>query len=144
MLHTRGEFAVNTQVNGPKMKIWAGIFVTLLAMTVFLVPKTQATEKILSQNERPVMKATETPSFGTEDWVGPVKQDPVVAMEAPSFETEDWVGPEEQGPVVVMITPSFGTEDWSGTMISSEALGSGAIPASSCEDISLDDYSPEC
>jgi len=29
-------------------------------------------------------------------------------------------------------------------MESSEAVGAGAIPAPACEDVSLDDYSPEC
>ena len=54
---------------------------------------------------------------------------PVVAMATPSFGTEDWVGPKEQAPIMVMATPSFGTEDWVGTMKSSEALGAGALPA---------------
>jgi len=76
----------------------------------------------LGGNEGPVMEASGTPSFGTEDWVGPKEQDPVVAVK----------------------TPSFGTEDWTGTMESSEAVGAGAIPAPACEDVSLDDYSPEC
>jgi len=33
-LHTRGEFAMNTQVKGPRMMRWAGIFVTILSMMV--------------------------------------------------------------------------------------------------------------
>jgi hypothetical protein len=36
---------MHTQVKGPKMKRWAGIFVTLLSMTVFLVPITQAADE---------------------------------------------------------------------------------------------------
>jgi hypothetical protein len=146
----RGEFAVNTQVKGSKRNRLAGIFVMFFAMMVFLVPKTQAAdvtgtvEKQMSTNEAPVIEATGTPSFGTEDWVGPQEQGPVVVMETPSFGTEDWVGPQEQGPAVAMISPSFGTEDWTGTMESSEALGAGAMPAPACEDVSSDDYSPEC
>ena len=69
------------------------------------------------------------------------------AMEAtgsPSFGTEDWTGPTEQAPIVVVKSPSLGTEDWTGSMESSEALGAGAIPETPCEDVSPDDYSPEC
>jgi len=36
---------MHTQVQGSKMKRWAGIFVTLLFMTVFLVPITQAADE---------------------------------------------------------------------------------------------------
>jgi len=46
MLQIRGEIAVNTQVIGPKMKRWAGIFVMLLSMMVFLAPITQAADKV--------------------------------------------------------------------------------------------------
>jgi len=38
----------------------------------------------------------------------------------------------------------LGTEDWTGSMESSEAVGAGAIPETPCEDVSPDDYSPEC
>jgi hypothetical protein len=149
MLHIRGEFAVNTQVNGPKMMRWAVFGFTLLFLTVFLVPITQAADvtgtqwKEMSQNESPVMKAEETPSFGTEDWVGPKEQGPVVKVEAPSLGTEDWVGPEKQDPIVAMKPPSFGTEDWTGTMEFSEALGAGAIPEPAPEKLNLDDYNPD-
>ena len=78
-------------------------------------------EKKMSMNERPVMEATGAPSFGTEDWIGP----------------------EEQGPVVAVKSPSFGTEDWTGTMESSEALGAGAIPEPASEKLNLDDYNPD-
>lgn len=61
-------------------------------------------------NERPVMEAMETPSFGTEDWVGPV--------ETASFGAEDWV-------VASSISRSFGTEDW----VPSDALATGTLPA---------------
>jgi len=68
------------------------------------------------------------------------------AMEAtgsPSFGTEDWVGPNEEGPVVAVKSPSFGTEDWTGTMESSEALGTGTIPEPAPEKLNLDDYNPD-
>lgn len=45
MFHTRGEFAVNTQVIGPKMKRWAVMVGTLLFLTVFFVPITQAADE---------------------------------------------------------------------------------------------------
>ncbi|MBP2668423.1 MAG: hypothetical protein H6Q80_625 [Deltaproteobacteria bacterium] len=40
----RGRNVMHTQFQGSKMKKWAGIIVTLLFMTVFLVPITQAEE----------------------------------------------------------------------------------------------------
>ncbi|MGW8285570.1 MAG: hypothetical protein ACWGPR_07600 [Candidatus Deferrimicrobiaceae bacterium] len=149
MLHIRGEFSVNTQVNGPKMMRRAVIGFTLLFLTVFLVPTTQAADvtgtqwKEMSQNESHVMKAEETPSFGTEDWVGPEEQGPVVAVQPPSLGTEDWTGPTEQGPIVVVKSPSLGTEEWTGTMESSEALGAGTIPEPGPEELNLDDYNPD-
>jgi hypothetical protein len=82
----------------------------------------------LGGNEGPVMEASGTASFGTEDWVGPKEQAPIVAVKTPSFGTEDWVGAKEQAPIVAVNTPSFGTEDWVGAMESSEALGAGTIP----------------
>jgi|GEM_PF-6948481 len=97
---------MNTQVKGPAIKRWAGMFLTFLSMMVFLVPITQAVE---------------TASFGTEDWVPPQGETPVVAME----------------------TPSFGTEDWSGTMAFSQAVGTGAIPAPAPGELTLDDYNPD-
>jgi hypothetical protein len=98
----------------------------------------------LGGDERPVMEAMETASFGTEGWVPPQGEAPVVAMATPSFGTEDWIGPKEQAPIVAMATPSFGTEDWIGVMESSEALGAGATAAPDCEELSWGDYSPEC
>ena len=112
---------MKTQVIGPKIKIWAGIFVTMLSVMVVFSSFSIAAYADRTEDMK-YTETTGTPSFGTEDWVGPERQDPVVAMK----------------------TPSFGTEDWTGTMESSEAVGAGAIPASACEDISLDDYSPEC
>ncbi|MGB7971900.1 MAG: hypothetical protein WCF31_08025 [Candidatus Deferrimicrobiaceae bacterium] len=141
-LYTRGDIAVNTQVKGPRMKRWAGIFVMLLSMMV--VFSSFAISAYADRTED--MKYTETTgtaSFGTEDWVGPKEQGPVVTVAAPSFETEDWVGPKEQGPVVAMKTPSFGTEDWTGTLKSSEALGTGTIPEPAPEKPNLDDYNPD-
>ena len=98
----------------------------------------------LGGDEGPIMEATGSPSFGTEDWTGPEEQAPVVAEQPPSFGTEDWTGPAEQGPIVMVKSPSLGTEDWTGSMESSEAVGAGAIPETPCEDVSPDDYSPEC
>jgi hypothetical protein len=63
------------------------------------------------------------------------------AVATPSFGTEDWIGPQEQASVVAMKTPSFATEDWVGTMEFSEALGTGAAPAR--EYPSLDGYNPD-
>ena len=96
----------------------------------------------LGGDERPVMEAMETASFGTENWIGPKEQAPVVVMATPSFGTEDWIGPKEQAPVVAMATPSFGTEDWAETEKIFDALGAGATP--DCEKLSWGDYSPEC
>jgi len=95
------------------------------------------------EGQAPVV-AVQPPSFGTEDWTGPEEQAPVVAVQPPSFGTEDWTGPTEQGPIVVVKSPSLGTEDWTGSMESSEAVGAGAIPETPCEDVSPDDYNPEC
>ncbi|MGB7971898.1 MAG: hypothetical protein WCF31_08015 [Candidatus Deferrimicrobiaceae bacterium] len=127
-------------------KQWFGGIVGLGALLIVLGGISPAMGEInkSSGDEGPEMEATGSQSFGTEDWTGPEEQGPVVKMESPSFDTEDWVGPKEQGPVVAVKPPSFGTEDWTGTMESSEAVGAGAIPAPACEDISLDDYSPEC
>jgi len=75
----------------------------------------------LGGDERPVMEAMETASFGTEDWVGPKEQAPVVAMETPSFATEEWVEAVEH----------------------SDAVGTGAIPDPAGEELSLDDYNPD-
>jgi len=86
------------------------------------------TEDWVGPKEQAPIVTVKTPSFGTEDWVGPKEQAPAVAVKTPSFGTEDWVGPKEQAPIVAVKTPSFGTEDWTGTMESSEALGAGAIP----------------
>jgi len=119
---------MNTQVKGPAIKRWAGMFLTFLSMMVFLVPITQAVE---------------TASFGTEDWVPPQGETRVVAVEPPSLGTEDWVPPQGETPVVAMETPSFGTEDWSGTMAFSQAVGTGAIPAPAPGELTLDDYNPD-
>jgi hypothetical protein len=137
----------------------------LLIVTGGAYPAAGETNK-LGGDEGPVMEATGSPSFGTEDWTGPEEQAPVVAVQPPSFGTEDWTGPEEQapvvaeqppsfgtedwtgpaeqGPIVMVKSPSLGTEDWTGSMESSEAVGAGAIPETPCEDVSPDDYSPEC
>jgi len=92
-----------------------------LIVSAWIAPAVGGTNN-LGGDERPVLEATGTPSFGTEDWTGP----------------------KEQAPVMAMPTPSFGTEDWTGTMKSSGALGTGGIPAPACEDLLPDDYSPEC
>jgi hypothetical protein len=142
MLHIRGEFAVNTQVNGPKMNRFIGNFVTMLSVMVVFSSFAIAAYADRTEGMK-YTKTTGTPSFGTEDWVGPIEQSPVVAMKTPSFGTEDWVGPEKQDPIVAMKTPSFGTEDWTGTMEFSEALGAGAIPEPTPEKLNLDDYNPD-
>ena len=135
---------MKTQVNGPAIKRWAGMFVTLLAMTVFLVTSTQAAEKKLSQNESPVMEATETASFGTEDFAPAQGETQVLVMETPAYGTEDWIEPPGETRIVAVAPAAYGTEDWTGTMESSEAVGAGVIPEPACKDVSPDDYSPEC
>jgi len=45
-LKARGEFAMHTQFKGQTIKRWAGIFVMLLFMVVFLVPITRAADEI--------------------------------------------------------------------------------------------------
>jgi len=133
---------MNTKVNGPKMNRFTGIFVTMLSVMVVFSLFAIAAYADRTEGMK-YTKTTGTPSFGTEDWVGPEKQDPVVAMKTPSFGTEDWIGPEKQDPVVAMKTPSFGTEDWTGNMETSEALGTGTVPASAPEKLNLDDYNPD-
>jgi len=82
----------------------------------------------LGGDERPVMEALETPSFGAEDFI-------VASSITPSFGAEDFI-------VALSITPSFGTEDfvlasesvsfgaedWVATMEYSDAVGTGALP----------------
>lgn len=45
-LKARGGFAMHTQFKGQTIKRWAGIFVMLLFMVVFLVPITQAADEV--------------------------------------------------------------------------------------------------
>jgi hypothetical protein len=105
-----------------KLWLWGGIGLgSLLIVLAGISPAGGETDQ-MGGDERPVMAASESPSFGTEDWVGPVEtpsfgaEDFVVAsIVTPSFGTEDWVGPSE--------TPSFGTEDW---VLASEAITFGA------------------
>ncbi len=120
MLHIRGEFAVNTQVNGPKIKRFTGIFVTMLSMMV--VFSSFAISAYADRTED--MKYTE-------------------AAETPSFGAEGWVPPQGEARIVAVKTPSFATEDWTGTMESSEALGAGTIPEPAPEKLNLDDYNPD-
>lgn len=138
---------INVVIEGKQMrKQMVGGIVGLGALLIFTGGAYPAAGEInkLGGDEAPVMEATGSPSFGTEDWTGPEEQAPVVAVQPPSFGTEDWTGPTEQGPIVVVKSPSLGTEDWTGSMESSEAVGAGAIPETPCEDVSPDDYSPEC
>ena len=105
-----------------KLWLWGGIGLgSLLIVLAGISPVVGESDK-LGGTERPVMAASETPSFGTEDWVGPIEtpsfgtEDWIVASSIPpSFGTEDWVGPIE--------TPSFGTEDW---VLALEAVTFGA------------------
>jgi len=120
---------MKTQVNGATIKRWAGMFVTLLAMAVFLVTITQAAEKKSSQSEDPVMEATETASFGTEDFVPAQGETQVLVMETPAYGTEDWIEPSGETRIVAVAPAAYGTEDWTGTMESSDAIGVGEIPA---------------
>jgi hypothetical protein len=138
---------INVVIEGKQMRkqVVGGIvgLGALLIVTGGAYPAAGENSK-LGGDEGPAMEATGSPSFGTEDWTGPEEQAPVVAVQPPSFGTEDWTGPTEQGPIVAVKSPSLGTEDWTGSMESSEALGAGAIPETPCEDVSPDDYSPEC
>jgi hypothetical protein len=93
------------------------------------IPPAMADPYQLGGDEESVKGVKETPSFGTEDWVGAQEEAPVVAMETPSFGTEDWVGAQDEAPVVAMETSSFGTEDWIGTMEYSHVLETGALPS---------------
>ena len=69
----------------------------------------------LGGDEKPVIKATETPSFGAEDYI--------VASETASFGTEDWVLATE--------AVSFGAEGWVEGMEYSDAVATGTLPAPS-------------
>ena len=95
----------------------------------------------LGGNEGPVMVASETASFGTEDWIGPIKtasfgtEDWVGPIKTASFGTEDWIGPIK--------TASFGTEDWIGAVEYSDVVETGTLPASARQELSLDDYYPD-
>ena len=134
---------MNTQVTGPKRNRWAGIFVMMLSVIVVFSSFAIAAYADRAEDLK-YTEATGTPSFGTEDWTGPEEQAQVVTVQPPSFGTEDWTGPTEQGPIVAVKSPSLGTEAWTGSMESSQAMGAGAIAAPACEDVSPDDYSPEC
>jgi hypothetical protein len=68
----------------------------------------------LGEGKRPVMVASETPSFGAEDCI-------VESCITPSFGTEDWVLASE--------TASFGSEDWVEGMESSDVVATGTLPA---------------
>jgi hypothetical protein len=85
-----------------------------------------------------------SPAMGEINKLGGDERPVMEAMETASFGTEGWVPPQGEAPVVAMATPSFGTEDWIGVMESSEALGAGATAAPDCEELSWGDYSPEC
>jgi hypothetical protein len=117
------------------------LLVVLAGIPPAMATPSFGTEDWIGPQEQAPVVAVATPSFGTEDWIGPQEQAPVVAVATPSFGTEDWIGPQEQASVVAMKTPSFATEDWVGTMEFSEALGTGAAPAR--EYPSLDGYNPD-
>ena len=55
-----------------------------LIVSAWIAPAVGGTNN-LGGDERPVLEATGTPSFGTEDWTGPKEQAPVMAMPTPSF-----------------------------------------------------------
>jgi hypothetical protein len=66
-----------------KLWLWGGIGLgSLLIVLAGISPAVGETAK-LGGAGRPVMAASETPSFGTEDWV--------LASETKSFGAEDWV-----------------------------------------------------
>ncbi len=110
MLYIRGEFAVNTQIDGPKMNRWTVIFVTILSVMIVFSSFAIAAYADRAEGMK-CSEATGTSSFGTEDWVGSQEQATLVAME----------------------TSSFGTEDWVEDMQFSEVLVPGAIPAPDCK-----------
>lgn len=92
-------------------------------------------------DERPVMEATETPSFGTEDFIVTSEtvsfgtENFIVASETASFGTEDWVLASE--------AVSFGAEDWAEGMEYSDAVATGTLPERPPEKLNLDNYYPD-
>ena len=97
-----------------KQWIWEVIGLgTLLIVLVGISPAVGQSDK-LGGDERPVMAALETPSFGAEDFI-------VASSVPPSFGTEDFIVASE--------TPSFGAEDWIEGMEFSGAVATGTLPA---------------
>jgi hypothetical protein len=112
----------------------------------------------LGGDEQPVMEATETASFGSDDFIVASSiatsfgtEDFIVASSiTPSFGTEDFI-------VASSITPSFGTEDWvlASEAVSfgaegwvegmeySDAVATGSLPAPAPEKLNLDNYYPD-
>ena len=72
-----------------KLWLWGGIGLgSLLIVLAGISPAVGESDK-LGGTERPVMAASETPSFGTEDWVGGMKYKEAVgtgAIPAPAPE----------------------------------------------------------
>jgi len=96
-----------------KQRFWVIVVLgSLLIILVGISPVVGESNKS-GGDERPVMEATETASFGTEDFI--------VASETASFGTEDWVLATE--------AVSFGAEDWAEGMEYSDAVATGTLPA---------------
>jgi len=96
----------------------------------------------LGEDERPVMVASETPSYGTEDFIVASSVTPsygsedfIVASETASFGAEDWVLASE--------AVSFGAEDWAEGMEYSDAVATGTLPERPPEKLNLDNYYPD-
>ncbi|MDH3383751.1 MAG: hypothetical protein OEM42_06800 [Deltaproteobacteria bacterium] len=79
-----------------KQSVWGVVGLgALLILSAGISPAWGEINK-LGGDERPVMEAVETASFGTEDWVPEIAyvgdERPVMeAVETASFGTEDWV-----------------------------------------------------
>jgi hypothetical protein len=127
-------------------KQWFGGIIAVGALLVVLTGITPAVAGTSTSggDEGQAIEASGPASFGTEEWVEPSGETQVVVVGTPAFGTEDWIEPPGEPRIVAMAPTAYGTEEWTGTMESSEALGAGAVPAPSCEDVSMDDYSPEC
>lgn len=124
-----------------KQRLWVVVVLGSLLITLAGISPVVGESNKLGGDQRPVMEATETPSFGTEDFI---------VASTPSFGTEDFI-------VASSITPSFGTEDfvlasesvsfgaedWVEGMEFSGAVAVGTLPAPAPEELNLDDYNPD-
>jgi len=125
-----------------KQRFWGVVVLgSLLIILTGISPVVGESNK-LGGDERPVMEATETPSFGAEDFIVASSitpsfgvEDFIVASDTASFGAEDWVLASE--------AVSFGAEDWAEGMEYSDAVGTGTLPERPPEKLNLDNYYPD-